>query len=516
MKYKLIILFMLFFFSFNLYGQENEINEETDEGTEQLISEEDDTIYVINSFDFNIKGFTRPYALIRKGELYTGTELQGIAALEEYIKDKTQILYNERVLESVSIDYTIAEEREDGKFPVDLTINTKDTWNIVAIPRPRYSTNYGFDLTLKARDYNFLGTMSPLRIDLGYIYDEEGKTSVLFMLDSNIPFRLFDLDWGLKFVHDVLYRHDTEQPYYYKNTTGLYVDIPVGLTTITVGFDETFNVNEENSDIDKPIYGNFQEGLFMTSSPYVSWKIPTGLEVGPYGELTFTPRLSAFFFHEFPKWPLDDLRRGPSMTLNYDLGFDRVDWIVNFKKGLDVKINNSFSYNFFNKKNNTQPWSINYSISGKGHFIITDFFGISTRLLYRQWIFHDNGYTEAGDALRGILNKNVSADNMLSLNLDLPVRVLRFTPSVWLDKPKLRLINFDLHLSPIFDFALYTDPRKDVDFSFKNSLVTGGMEVIVFPEFFRSLFLVVSFGWNLRDFSLKENYEIFIGTEFHY
>ena len=97
----------------------------------------DDSIYVINSFVFNIDGYTRPYALINKGDLIAGEEISGLSNLEKYVQDKTQLLYNERVLDSVSMEYFVGQMRENGKYPVDLVVNVKDTWNIVAIPRPK-------------------------------------------------------------------------------------------------------------------------------------------------------------------------------------------------------------------------------------------------------------------------------------------------------------------------------------------------------------------------------------------
>ena len=475
--------------------------------------QEEDAVYIINSFIFNITGFTRPDALIRKGELTTGIEITGFSDLEKYIQEKTQILYNERVLDSVSIDYEIGQEDSDGKLPVDIVINTRDTWNIVAIPRPRYSSNDGFDITLKARDYNFMGTMSPLRLDIGYTYDNERRSSFLFMLDSNIPFNAFGLLWGFKFVNTFIYRAGSEQPFYYRNTTGLYVELPVKATTFTVGLDESFFLNDENADIYKPLYGYYQDGLFITTNPYISWEIPTGFDIGDWGGLVYTTRLAVVFNHELPGWPLDEHRKGTSLTYRHSLGFDRIDWIVNFKRGLDVYVNNSINFNFYDLKNNKNPWTGTLALSGIGHFTITDFFGVSTNLKYRQWFAYEHGYTTAGDSLRGILDKDIYTDFMLSLNLDLPIRVLRFSPSVWLNNQRLRLFNFDLHFSPIIDMALYHD-LTNISSNNMETLFCGGFEIIVFPEFFRSLFLRISVGKNLADFNSAS--EIFIGTEFHY
>jgi hypothetical protein len=182
------------------------------------------------------------------------------------------------------------------------------------------------------------------------------------------------------------------------------------------------------------------------------------------------------------------------------------------------------------------PLSFYFSALAKGHFIISEHFGISSYLQYRHWFyekqtFHDN----AGDALRGIIDKSIHADYMLSLNLDFPIKILSFMPSEWFKTKKLRFFDFEMHLSPIIDMALYHDPEKNTEFNFKNMLVSGGFEAIVFPFFMRSLYLRISLGWNIveqinspRDYYLNpilpiipylpegDNREIFVGIGHHY
>jgi len=539
---KTFFFFIIFIFTYSfVFSQEDdgyilepefnsEYKNETEEYSESdiydIIEPQPDSIFIINSFIFNIKGFTRPYALINKGELKIDEELNGIIELEKYIQEKTQKLYNERVLDSVNIFYTIGQLREDGKYPVDLTVITTDTWNIIALPRPKFSSSTGYDITLKARDYNFLGTMSPLRLDIGYVYDtKQERHKFLLALDSNINFFAFNHNWYILFAHKYNYRPDTELPNFYSNTIGLSVEQPVKSTTITLGFNESFFLNEENPDFYKSLYGTFEEGYYMTSSPYVSWKIPTGLEVGAWDELVYTPGISATFYHEFDKWPLDEIRKGPVLTFKHYLGFSRIDWVDNFRKGMDVSVNNSYDYSFYklnhiyelsSLNNDKNPWVNKIDFTGVGHFKLNKYFGISTKLKYSHWFFSDYGREEAGDVLRGIIDKNIYADHMLSLNLDFPIKVLRFTPSKWLNKQSFRVFNFDLHVSPIIDMALFHDPVNDIDFNFKNIIVTGGVEVIVFPEFFRSLYLRVSYGRSLSTFNNKTSSEIYIGTDFHY
>jgi hypothetical protein len=202
------------------------------------------------------------------------------------------------------------------------------------------------------------------------------------------------------------------------------------------------------------------------------------------------------------------------LKLNHSVGFDHLDWIGNFLNGFDVSISNSYSYDYYWKEK--QAWTGYLGLKGISHFIITDFFGISARLLYRHWFLRAGEYMETGDALRGILDKDVLSDYMLSLNMDFPIKVFSFTPSKWLNNKKLRFFNFDFHLSPVIDAALHHDPINGIDFNFKNMLFAGGVEAVVFPEFFRSLFVRFSMGWNLSDFFFCRNWEFYLGTDYHY
>jgi len=502
--------------------------------TEDLTDTEN-LIYVIAAINFKIKGMTKPYALLRYAELKIGEELIGSKKLEKYISDKTQVLLNQRVLKTAGIEYTIGEKQPDEKYPVALFISVEDTWNIIAIPYPKYDSNTGFDLIIKARDYNFLGTMNPLRLDIGYKLDEENHSSLVLELTSDTPFTAFGYNWKLAFNNYFSYRPQEEEPFFYQNTTGLFMELPVKRTTFTFGFTEYTIVNEENAEIYHDQYGKFQSGVFMASRLFTSVKIPTGLNIGDFGELTYYPEIAFSMNHDFPKWPLPDFRRGPTLSFSHSFGFDKIDWIENYRRGLSVYISNAYSYNILQTEEE-KALSSSYSISGKGHFIITEYFGISAFLQFRHWFYHNPAYYEsAGDALRGIMDKAINADYMLSLNLDFPFRILQFMPSKWFKTKKLSFFDFELHASPIIDIALYHDPETNVSFSFKNMLVSGGMELVIFPAFMRSLYLRISIAWNFieqinnpGEYYLNpvlpilphlpggNNREIFIGIGHHY
>jgi hypothetical protein len=266
--------------------------------TLELQTGDEDTLFVIMDFEFDITGRTRPDALIRNGELELGEEIRGKANLEDYIRDKTQLLINQRVLkDNVEISYSIGERRPDGVYPVSLLIKVEDSWNFIIIPMPRYSSNTGFEFIIRLRDYNFWGTMNPLMIDLGYRYDENSRSSFNLGIESNTPFRAFGYNWNFLFNNIFSYRPQTEEPFYFRSVIGLSMDLPFRTTTFTFGFEESFHLNEENLNRHQETYGEFQKGFYMASLMFVSWEIPTGLEVSRFGELTYTPRVSATFNH---------------------------------------------------------------------------------------------------------------------------------------------------------------------------------------------------------------------------
>jgi hypothetical protein len=521
---KTISFFIFFIVCFSAFSQEKQA--ETDNITleEDILDEilqddiySDESIFIINSFNYNVKGITLPYVLNTKTELKKGEEITGKTNFNKFIKDKRQLLVNERVLkDDARIEYTIGEITEDGKYPVDLEIYVEDTFNIIALPYPKFSSNYGWEITIKARDYNFLGSMNPFRVDLGYKYNEDGRTYFKIMLDSGLPFQAFGLNWFFDFDNYFDYRPEFAEPFYFKNRTAISVDIPIKRTTLNLWFAESFFWNEENADSDKPALGEVQEGLYMSSYPEISWKIPTGLEIGEYGELTYNPSVYAVINHELPSWPLSYNRIGPLLYFSHSLYFERIDWMGNFRKGISVSINNSYSYDVYYAKNNWDPWGYSYSIITKGHFIfVEDLLGLSARLSHRHWIKSNNEY--AGDVLRGVFDRDVNAEFILSLNLDLQVRALRIKPYEWFPNIKfMRIFGFDVHLNPVFDAAWYKQPSREASFDYENFLFGAGFEIIVYPHRFRSMFLRLSVGWNVTDITEKTPMEIFLGMELFY
>lgn len=421
-----------------------------------------DSIFVIDAFHFSIEGRTRENALINAAELTKGQEISGISALKNYIEEKTQLLYNQRVIESASVDYSINQINEAGKYPVDIYVNIKDTNNIGIFPDPKYSTDYGFGLSLILIDNNFFGTMQPFKTKIGYQYDDLGRSNYILELEANIPLRIFGINWILYSDNEFIYRPKVSNPLFYVNTTGFYTNLHFNSVTITPGFSVSTVLNQEIFNPDKTSYSDCHS-----------------------------------------------LHFGPQIM------FSSIDWFDNFRNGYSISLFQSFDYYFYSKKFDMNPWGIFYGTAGIIHHNFDSFSGISSRLMFRNWTISSISHN-AGDVLRGIVDKDVSADLTLSLNLDLSFKILMFRPSEWLNNKKLEIFNFDLHVNPFLDIALYRSPSITTDNIFDSLLASIGIEVVIFPYKFRSFCLRVSYGRNLTGPSASGKNELFIGGNLFY
>jgi hypothetical protein len=521
-------LFLLFFCAAALisaapvFSQEEPppLPPETSRETLPELGEHEEVEYYIRSIDFEIEGRTRAFVLLEILDIKEGQRIASRTELETLLRRKTQILRNQRVLqdEECWISYFINETENGGPVPLDFLIHVKDAWNIFALPEPKYDSNTGLSITLKARDWNFLGTMSPLEIDMGYEID--GKQSSFFAnIDTDIPFRFLGYTWNFNF--DNAFTYNEFDPNYYKNVTGLTIDLPWRQTTFTVGFDQSFFLHEENSDEEKAKTAEefFTDEWYMSSAFYAKWKIPLGIEMGDFGTLTYFPQLTENFNYR-PGGDIGDYRRGPATKFEHTFGFGQINWIGNFRNGLDVSISNVDTFN-----NYTMNWDFNAGMAVEGHIALTDFFGVSSRLQYKKY-FSSEDY-KVGANLRGIRDRDFIADNVLSFNLELPLRVLNFIPSRWFNSRAFRPFDVEVHLSPFVDLAFINgrsnpEYRDAENYVFGEPLAAAGFEVMVFSLPWRSLNLRASIGWDMQEWSKERKLpgghyqELYIGLHHFY
>ena len=518
-----------------------EVIDDEAEETAALFSEdlsealpEEDFIYVIRGLKFFIDGISRPYALINNGEFIEGERIFGKANFEKYLQRKRQLLLNKRILDEVTIEYSLGNAEEDGVVPVKLLVDIVDSKNLVILPYPKYDSNEGFSLTLKLRHYNFFGTMSTLAVDLGYQRNTDSQNVINFSIDSDIPFYLFGLNWIVNFDNTI--RYTGGEPLYYQNVTGLSVQLPWRTTTFTVGFNQYLTVNEEITDEYKDLYGTSGDFYvpYGTTELFAAWKIPLPFEVLDFGGVSYTPKISTKI--NYPTQKLDEPHK-PVTILSHSISFGHTDWIGNYRKEFSAYFTNSYSI-FMARED--APFLAAIDLGATFHWPFTKFLGVSSRIKYRQWwqwSFKDSDwipYYYAGDTLRGVIDTDLRADAMLSLNMEVPVRVLRFWPSEWFNRPGLHFFDVEVFFSPFLDLALLKGPYNNLktnssdgtSFKFSDMVSTTGLEIIVYSGYFRSLKLRGSLGYNLNragrnGIPLKWGWfpqwdEIYVGLDFHY
>jgi hypothetical protein len=436
--------------------------------------------FVIRSVEFEITGVTQEYFLRKTADIVIGTTFPDEVSLNAYVADKAQLLTNLRVLESASIQIVLGERGTDGPTPVDLHVIASDTWNIIVLPYFKYDSNDGLLLSARGRDYNFFGTMQPLRLNLDWTLDTHGDQEYGLSNDFDLPFAAAGLDWTWSLTQSGYYV--SGEPVRYSATTGVDLDLPFGPGTLTLGPSQSIEVNAQDSNdvfYDSPLYFNTEFAA--------KYSLPLPLEVGHFGMLTYTPYAN-ISRNWWPGDPLDEALRGTTLGIGHKLSFGRVDWIGNLRNGLTADLSNDNTYNF-----DTRTWTSTISASASGYAVFLPFLGASTRLsaFYR---FNDTDES-AGSYLRGILDARMDTDTMVSLNLDLPVRVIRFVPSEWFGAPWMQFFEFEQLWSPFFDAAIgHFDGRW---FNFADGWYSAGIEVITFPLKFRSFYVRISAGWDI-------------------
>ncbi len=346
-------------------------------------SPEDQIVYRIALVDIQVDGQTKPFAIQHEGNITSGTLIYGEENLEAYIAEKRQFLANQRVFENAALEYKLGEPDEHNQIPVDICISVQDSSNFIIFPMPKYDSNEGLSLKLAFRDYNFLGTMTPSELDIGYKLDTEENNG--FFLESKIalPFEAGGLHWTLDFTgaFEVMENHPT----YYYNDIGLLLDLPFEETTLTFGLYESISLNEEYSpafsppdeaEIPKKIPNDesSRDAWYLNTTALARWKIPTGLDVFGLGELEYTPELD-FGIKYWPGGGLSDPRRkGFEITLKQDLGFGKVNWDGNFRNGTTAMMQINNAYNF-----HSGAWNNALFASAVYHKTFSDWTGFSGR-----------------------------------------------------------------------------------------------------------------------------------------
>ncbi|HRZ88553.1 MAG TPA: hypothetical protein P5117_03615 [Spirochaetia bacterium] len=455
------------------------------------------TVYRIESVEYRIEGRTREKALADRLEIAIGREFRDLASLEAYVADRRQVLVIQRVLEDAELLYSIGEP-VDSVLPVRLTVRARDTWNLIILPYPKYSTNDGLLLSMRLRNYNFLGTMETLYLDLDYRYDESGNQSFGIGTEFTYPFQSAGLDWSVHTEQDFAVSLAGLISYVGQQTLRLHLGEDSFKRTIRVGQKFLWNqYAEDDADLDH---------LVLHSLTGISTDFRL-LSLGGLGYLTLTPDLEAGWKYRVDGTEISPDRKGPYVTGSYSLGAGRVDWSGNLRQGTLVSLYNAYTYNL-----QSTDWTIVAIAQARHHESwFGNRLGLNSRLtLYGSFL---GVASDIGGYIRGIPDAYIDADYAVFANLDLPIRLFDFKPSILIKK---KWFDFEAHASPFVDAALVR-PGEAADFE---PYLCAGLELFGFLKQARSIYARLSLGVDALGYldtrSLSGNYELFFGLGHDY
>ena len=489
----------------------------------------------IEKVDYKIVELTRKFPLQLAVPIDTKIVFENEASFLNYLDSLKQEFTNMRTLETASIEYDYIEVQEDIVL-AHITINTKDTWNIIALPFPKYDSNSGLVLKLKGKDYNFLGSLQVLNIDVAYVLENDGKSSGNIGLNFSYPFRAGPLNatYKLDSTLDI-----TKDSVGFDLNNTLQFAYPTRFVDIYFGFYQGFNLNkprDEKKDIEKKIkdkQNNNEDDLALEKKTvtdsyffYTKFFLYTPITIYTFANsssLVYTPYV-AFSGNWAFKQLAKRENRGITGTFSHSLGISKIDWAGNFRRGYSFNIDNSYSYNFFLKD---KP-SIEVSGTLTGFYSFFERFGIYSQL---DIMYSTTSSKRAGRNLRGILNRRAETDMAITLNVDVPIKIASFDWQKITGVDWSRYFGFEWFVSFFLDMALIHDTKTERYLNPKDGWYSGGFEFILYPHKMRSIYFRVSLGFDLCELQNVKGLnkiggkakrdgdvisEIFIGIGHHY
>ncbi len=529
----MIRVFQFFIISGLLFGQVP---------AEPLFSEvpspEQFSVFKIGDVSYQIRGSTWELSLKRLMNFDFEKKWTDWLLLEAYLDEKKALLYNNRIFSETSFIYSL-RRGEDGVGFIDIKIDTKDSWNILALPIPKYSDSEGLNLSLRIRDNNFLGTMEQLRINLEYKKPSDGTTALGGSIEIILPFLVGGDEWFFSLDGSGFYKSgglvdlsggfNVSYPFLFYELPWTYsLGQRVSITdsaktelTFSSAISVTFPIYEQKWTLTPSqaikILTDYADadGYYATTRLDFSTSIPTGWNLPGFGLVNYNPGFFTYIQYLFER-QISFARDGLYVGTSQGLVAGRWDWVENFRRGTTLSLTHSYYYNFTQVRHDNTS-SLNFQAFGT----FADVLGFSFRALanYQQ----NSTDTSKMEPVRGVIDSSVVGNFGLYANLDLVLKVMRITnfQDLW-GWNWMKIFNFEMQFS-LFTDAGYILPQNIWEWVDERLYWTAGAEIIGYPLSARSYFMRLSYGINLRKMEAAEYdlfsglvREIFIGLGHHY
>lgn len=489
--------------------------------------------YNLNPSSWKFLGCTNQYVLEQNVPVDTKKIFLTLDEFKTYYNDYVLRLSNTRAFETLNVNYTVEESKDDTPSKITITVETVDSVHLLAVPYPKYNSNDGLKVSIKAKDTNFLGSLNTMTTDINFILDENRDVSFGFNFAFDYPFKagLFDVTWVNDYGFNWTIGYDTPE---WDTKTGLKFVLPKDRIAYQFEFYQSFNKDYDYALYDDEIY--FNEDVIF-SLPVKLYTIPN------FSDIQYKPYI------EFSaNWDSDGINpvntnlSSPSLTFGHSISLGRANWKDNLRTGVSASISNDYTYNFQRKL--FYP-SLSTEIKAyKGIKLFDNKYDIFNKIglcadLYSSFLLidFDNPYfgndgTNVGSRLRGILDNQTTTDTgwyacespaVITLNLDFPFHLF----STNFDGRIMKYFNFDLQISPFIDMALMYNKSTQNWFNLKDGFYSAGIEFLVYPAKWSSFTVRGSLGFDIgrkffRDMLNTEwrddvsYYELSIGIGLHY
>ncbi|NQT57484.1 MAG: hypothetical protein HQ557_00735 [Bacteroidetes bacterium] len=519
-----------------------------------------DLPFVIGSVDLFIEGKTNKQLLLNELTIspYSDT-FASEEDLKSYIEKIKQLLFNKRIFESVTSTIEFIETTSNYNV-YKIAFDIIDAGTFLLLPFGKYDSNYGGKLGVKLYDKNLFGLLSDFYFDtsirqLNVVDFDQYQFVSTFQL-TNMPLFKQRFDISMNLIIDKL--SDSLQNGIYRGSAQLYdihlgdqsVDIfsslsltQISTTDITTWGNPDLNIGLKWKNI--PLFDEKLNIYFNTNlqKSGISWENPN---------LTFTTNLSSttlsifgrgitayiehIYSHNFESNEVisHEINSGISTSfslpakINYTIsGNVKTNHTNNIFDSVYITTENSLNHGTINWNDNFREGnSTNFSIStsmpvNKGISELMNQFSTYTLLQSTNFILLENflnlsfrgvGFAATntprsfpvspvhvipGEYMRGILNINLPQQNGyagLVLNTNFTFKFFDFTIHIFGKSPDGEFL-----ISPFFDFSIF-DSTPIADNSGPAWIrYSGGLEIYVIFDSFRSYPICATFGVDLED-----------------
>jgi len=461
-----------------------------------------------------------------------------------YMEDFQKQLRNERIFNDALVTYRYSYEFDENKCTnlIHVTIYAIDSKNLLILPYPKYSSSSGFEMKLKIKDSNFLGTMNDFSSDIFFaLKNDEDDTSVKnksigINLKYDFPFNIKNIksSWNNDFEIEYTFEKDSIE---YNISSGFSFEFPLENNSFVFSITQRAIRNLEYEIYNDENYFNtdFNISLPITVSEILNW-----------GKVIWEPFVDYSINYKKEGFNIDfentDLT-SPVLTFGHKVESKRINWIGNFRNGLSATFGQSIGYDF--QRNEYKPKVYGDILAFKSF----KYMGINTHL-YTFASFNTNELID--EKLRGIIDeqkyknsisKALKTSSAIILNMDFPIHVISvnwndwteyiFGKDSWITEHTKwwKYFDFELQLSPFLDLALTNNKITEKTFDAKDGWYSGGFELLIFPKKWRSIVVRASYGTDLgktfinriNDEYYNESWrsnvsttEVYIGIGLHY